>query len=123
MTCAAGIATREQPLRPLASHVLRRILKYVDTHLDAALSIDDLAVQARLSESHFARCFMKSVGVTPHSYVLRRRLLRAQHLLSQSQMSLLEVAMSTGFADQSHFCRRFREFVGMTPRAFRARSR
>ena len=123
MTCAAGIATREQPLRPLASHVLRRILRYVDSHLDTPLSIDDLAAQARLSESHFARCFMKSVGMTPHSYVLRRRLLRAQQLLAQSEMSLLEVALTAGFADQSHFCRRFREFVGMTPRAFRARYR
>jgi AraC-like DNA-binding protein len=122
MTCVAGIATREHPLRPLASHILRRILRYVDTHLDTALSIDDLAFQARLSESHFARCFMKSVGMTPHGYVLRRRLVRAQQLLARSEMSLLEVALTTGFADQSHFCRRFREFVGMTPRAFRARS-
>jgi AraC-like DNA-binding protein len=123
LTCAAGIATQEQPPRPLASHVLRRVLRYVDTHLDTALSILDLSVQARLSESHFARCFMKSVGMTPHSYVLRRRLLRAQELLARSEMSLLEVALTAGFADQSHFCRRFREFVGMTPRAFRARSR
>jgi AraC-like DNA-binding protein len=123
LTCSGGTPTQEQPLRPMASHVLRYVLKHIDAHLDTALSIDDLAVRARLSVSHFSRCFLKSVGITPHTYVLRRRLLRAQHLLTQSQMSLLDVALTTGFSDQSHFCRRFREFVGMTPRAFRARYR
>jgi AraC family transcriptional regulator len=123
MTCTGGIASREQPLGPLASHVLRGILKYIDTHLDTALGIDNLAVQAGLSASHFSRCFLKSVGITPHSYVLRRRLLRAQELLAQNDMSLLDVALTTGFADHSHFCRRFREFVGATPRAYRARYR
>jgi AraC-like DNA-binding protein len=123
MTCTGSIATREQPLGLLPSHVLRGILKYIDTHLDTALSIDDLAVQAGLSASHFSRCFLKSVGLTPHSYVLRCRLLRAQQLLAQNEMSLLDVALTTGFSDHSHFCRRFREFVGVTPRAFRARYR
>jgi AraC-like DNA-binding protein len=123
LTCTGGSAIREQPPRSLASHTLRAILKHIDTHLDTALNLDDLAAQAGLSVSHFSRCFLKSVGVTPHSYVVRRRLQRAQQLLAHSAMSLLDVALAAGFSDQSHFCRRFRSFVGVTPRAFRARYR
>lgn len=123
ISCAGAIASREQPLRPLGSQILRSIVRHIDTHLDTALGVDTLAAQAGLSVSYFSRCFHKSVGITPHSYILRRRLLRAQQLLAQSQMSLTNVALTAGFSDQSHFCRRFREFVGVTPRAFRARYR
>jgi AraC-like DNA-binding protein len=123
LTCTGGSASREQPPRSLASHALRSILTHIDSHLDTPLNLDDLAAQARLSVSHFSRCFLKSVGVTPHSYVVRRRLQRAQQLLAHSEMNLLDVALAAGFSDQSHFCRRFRAFVGVTPRAFRARYR
>ncbi len=85
--------------------------------------MSELAACAGLSVSHFARSFLISVGMTPHSYVLRRRVLRAQQLLEDSELSMVELSMRTGFSDQSHFCRRFRELVGVPPTAFRARHR
>ena len=73
--------------------------------------------------SHFARAFRDSVGLTPHSYIVRRRLLQAQELLAKTEQPLAEIALSTGFADQSHFTRRFHQFVGLPPRKFRAQHR
>jgi AraC-like DNA-binding protein len=74
---------------------------------------------AGLSVFHFAREFKHSAGVTPHYYLVRRRVERAQELLAGSDLSLSEIAFTTGFSDQSHFTRHFRHMIGMTPGQFR----
>jgi AraC-like DNA-binding protein len=102
---------------------LRQVQEYIDAHIDSVLGLSELAACAGLSVSHFSRSFLKSVGMTPHSYVLRRRVLRAQQLLEDSELSMVEIAMSTGFCDQSHLSRLFRERVGLPPGAFRAKHR
>jgi AraC-like DNA-binding protein len=107
----------------LPLRLVRRIEEYVDANLDATLNIGNLALKLGVSTSHFARSFREAVGLTPHSYVMQRRLLRAQELLLNTNRSLVEIALVTGFSDQSHFSRRFHQSVGLPPRAFRARRR
>ena len=113
-------AAEENGLPP---RVLRRIEEYIDSHLDRPLNVDELAASAGISTSHFSRCFRNSVGLTPHSYVMRRRLLGARDLLVGTNMALSEVALSTGFSDQSHFSRKFHQFMGIPPRSFRLQHR
>jgi AraC family transcriptional regulator len=72
-----------------------------------------------MSASHFSRSFHKAVGVSPHTYVLQCRVMRAQELLATTQLPLTEIALTIGFSDQSHFSRRFHELIGMPPRMFR----
>lgn len=105
----------------LAPYLLRRIQQHINTNLESRLRIEELAACAGMSVAHFSRMFSRSVGTSPHNYVMRRRLLRAQQLLCETRLNLTEIALSTGFADQSHFSRRFRDVVGLTPRAFRQR--
>lgn len=105
--------------QPLPSRLVRRIEEYVDANLDAALCNSDLALRVGISAAYFARSFRKTVGMTPHSFVMQRRLLHAQKLLLSTNCSLAEIALLTGFSDQSHFSRRFHQSVGMPPRAFR----
>jgi AraC-like DNA-binding protein len=112
-TCQSGLAPR----------ILRRVKEHIDAHLDSALNIGELAASVGMSGSHFSRSFFRSVGLTPHRYVMRRRLTRAHDLLVQTDLAMAEVALATGFADQSHFCRRFREFTGLPPRSFRMQHR
>ena len=112
-TCQSGLAPR----------ILRRVEEHIDAHLDSALNIAELAANVGISVSHFSRSFFRSVGLTPHRYVMRRRLTRAHDLLAQTDLAVAEVALATGFADQSHFCRRFREFTGLPPRSFRMQHR
>jgi AraC-like DNA-binding protein len=107
----------------LPPRILRHIEEFIDSHLDWSLSVDELASSAGISISHFSKCFRNSVGLTPHSYVMRRRLLRAQDLLLGTNMALSEVALSTGFSDQSHFSRKFHQFMGLPPRSFRLQHR
>jgi transcriptional regulator of acetoin/glycerol metabolism len=98
---------------------LKRVREHVEHHLADRPSIEQLATVAGLSAFHFARAFKQSQGMTPHNYLLHRRVQRAQELLSATECSLSEVAIASGFCDQSHFARHFRRQVGMAPSAFR----
>jgi transcriptional regulator GlxA family with amidase domain len=109
-----------QPIRGgLPPRALRRVREYVQVHLATNISIQMLAAVAGFSMYHFARAFKQSEGVTPHCYLVRCRVRRAQELLAQTDMSLAEIARASGFSDQSHCTRRFREHVGVTPSSYR----
>ncbi|MDH2385515.1 AraC family transcriptional regulator [Bradyrhizobium sp. CER78] len=99
--------------------VLRRIREYIDANIEQRISVETLARLADLSVCYFVRAFKQSVGLTPHDYVIRRRVERTMKLLSDTNLSLSEIALAAGFADQSHCARRFRQHVGMSPRDFR----
>jgi len=107
----------------LPARMRRSIEEYIDRHLENALSVEELASHLGRSTSYFARSFRSSVGLAPHAYVMRRRLLRAQELLESTDLPLIDIALATGFADQSHFCRRFHQMMGMPPRTFRLQHR
>ncbi len=103
----------------LPRYKLRRVMAYVDARIGGPISLHDLATVAGVSRFHFHRQFRKSVGVTPHEYVLRVRIERAKGLLTGSDLTVGEVSGAVGFADQSHFSNIFRKLTAMTPRSFR----
>ncbi len=99
----------------LPPHALRRVREYVETHVHKNIDLATLAGTAELSVYHFARAFKQSTGVTPHGYVLQKRIERAQDMLVRTDLPLSEIALDTGFADHSHFARQFRRLTGMSP--------
>lgn len=103
----------------LAPAVLRRVLEFIDAHLDWPLTLADLASEAALSEFHFARMFRHSAGEAPHQFVMQRRMLRARMLLTQPALTLTDIALQCGFHSSSHFSHRFRQVHGVTPSAYR----
>ena len=107
----------------LTPRALLRIREYIEAHLMDNIELETLAVMAGLSKWHFARAFKQSIGSPPHFYLIRRRLERAQELLAESDLSLAQIALKSGFSDQSHFSRRFRMLFGITPRSFRRSKR
>jgi transcriptional regulator of acetoin/glycerol metabolism len=103
----------------LSPSAARRVREHVEAHLSETIDLAGLAAIAGLSVYHFARAFKQSTGVTPHHYLVERRLERAKKMLSRSEGSLAEIALATGFADQSHLTRHFRQVLGVTPNQFR----
>jgi AraC family transcriptional regulator len=95
------------------------VRSYIEDHLSSSLRITALARMARLSTSHFFRAFRRSFGETPGAYILKRRMLRGQHLMLNSRQSLTQIALEIGMCDQAHFCRTFRRAVGTNPAAWR----
>jgi AraC family transcriptional regulator len=108
----------------LAQGRLRAVVEYVEEHLDAGLTLEQLAAAAHLSVYHFARQFKAATGLPPHQYVILRRVERARHLLqAATDLSLAEVAACAGFSDQSQLTQHFKRLVGVTPGQFRRPAR
>jgi AraC family transcriptional regulator len=103
---------------------LRAVVEYIEEHLDAGPTLEQLAAVARLSPCYFARQFKGATGLPPHQYVIARRVERAQQLLQAgTDLSLAQLAARAGFSDQSRFCQHFKRLVGVTPGQFRTRAR
>ena len=94
---------------------LRQLRDYVVDHLDEPIGVEALADIAARSPFHFTRVFTRSVGMTPHRYVVHLRLQRAIELVREGQSGLAEIAVRTGFADQSHLSRWVRRVHGVAP--------
>jgi AraC family transcriptional regulator len=103
----------------LARWQLRRVTEYMRENLASNITLAELAEMTGLSQSQLGRAFKASTGITPHRYLLHQRIARAQELLLAGSVSLAEIALATGFAEQSHFTRVFRREVGASPGAFR----
>jgi AraC-like DNA-binding protein len=116
--------TAAQPARcevsgGLAPYKLRRVLAYIQTHLEEKLSLEQLATVAQLSPAHFARLFKHATGWAPHQYASRCRIEHAKRLLTETDMSLIDISAGVGCTDPSHFAALFRRYVAMAPNAYR----
>jgi len=118
-----GGGERDGSLGELAGWQVRRVRAYIDEHLSERIHVKDLSAVARRSTAHFCRAFKRTLGETPHNYVTRRRLDRAQRLMLTGDAPLSEIAIVCGFSDQAHFCNRFREATGRSPAAWRRERR
>ena len=98
---------------------LQRVLSHIRENINCDLSVAELAQTVSMSQYYFSKLFNMSTGTTPHQYVMRQRVERAQELLSESPMPLAEVATQVGFDTQSHFTSVFRRLVGATPKRYR----
>jgi AraC family transcriptional regulator len=103
----------------LAPWQIRKLTTYVEANLDRTITTRCLADIARLSSFHFCRAFRDSFGDSPHGYVIRRRMERAQGLMLTTSASLGQIAADCGLADQAHFNKLFRKFAGVSPGAWR----
>ena len=97
---------------------LQRAAELMQDDSASPLSLSQLSAVAGLTPSHFVRAFSQHYGMTPHAYLLDRRIRHARTLLRQGQ-PLVEVALASGFADQAHFQRQFKRRVAATPGQYR----
>jgi AraC family transcriptional regulator len=105
--------------KPLLPKILRRIQERIEAELNRQLSLHALAKESGYSRAHFLRMFRAATGLTPHQYVLERRLNRAQQLLKQKQTALADIAVACGFSSQTHMTDSFRNHLGITPGEYR----
>lgn len=106
-------------VRPLDALQVKQLQDFIEENIDQKLSLEKLAAIVHLSQFHFVRVFKEAFGTTPHRYIIQRRLERAKILLDVTRLSIQEVAIGIGYANQSHFTTQFRKYVGTTPVAYR----
>lgn len=92
---------------------------YMDAHACERLTLNDIAKRACLSVHHFKRSFTSLFGITPHKYLIQKRLQSAEALLLNSAMPVQDICTATGFENTSSFIRLFRIHTGKTPGVFR----
>lgn len=93
----------------------------MDREFARPLDVPSLARTALMSTAHFSRRFREVYSETPYSYLMTRRIERAQMLLRRGDMSVTEACLAVGCTSLGSFSKRFTEIVGMTPSAYRAR--
>jgi len=103
----------------LAPWQLERARELMTGDLQGHISLSWLAEKCGLSTRHFARAFRQSTGVPPHRWLLNHRVACAKELLCNPALSLAEIALACGFADQSHFTRVFTSVVRLSPGLWR----
>jgi AraC family transcriptional regulator len=106
-------------LRGLSSTQMQRIEDYIEANLSEVIPIRRLSAHSRLSVSHFVRLFRRATGVSPHQYVLRRRVERARRMLTETDEPIAQVALACGFSHQEHLTNIFKRQVGLTPTGVR----
>lgn len=103
------------PFGKLPDRGIARVVDYVEANLDQDLRLTSLAAVAGMSMFHFARRFRETVGLSPHAYVVSRRIVRARTMLRRSGVRLADVALACGFSSQAHFTTAFHRSLGVTP--------
>ncbi|QNO29701.1 helix-turn-helix transcriptional regulator [Sphingopyxis sp. OPL5] len=109
----------EIPVSDFSAYRLHKIMNAVLANPAEEHSLEAMAAVAGVTPSHFCRLFKKATGISPHQYVMKARLDRAQEMLVQTDLSLAALSEATGFTSQSHFSRAFRAWFGMAPSDYR----
>lgn len=105
---------------PAATRRMAALFDYIDARLGSELSLAELSAQAALSKYHFIRTFRHTSGMTPHQYILGRRLRTAAAALQATEQPVARIALDHGFGDLSTFNHYFRRVMGVTPSAYRS---
>ncbi|WP_256582291.1 AraC family transcriptional regulator [Pseudomonas sp. MYb185] len=103
--------------RPPAPDRLQELAAHMDRHCTAELSLDELCAHSGYSPGHLIRAFRQHFGMTPHAWLINRRIQYSQRQL-KAGVALAEVALNAGFADQAHFQRTFKRLVAATPKQY-----
>lgn len=103
----------------LPKYRLREAIAYINEHLNEEISLEAIANHLHMSQYYFCHLFKQSIGISPYQYVLQQRIEKAKQLLKQRKLTIINVALECGFANQTHFTKHFRKLTGTTPRAYR----
>ena len=98
---------------------LQRVFAHIRENIGDDLPVAELARLVGVSQYYFSKLFKMSTGTTPHQYVMRQRVERAQECLRETSTALADIAHEVGFETQSHFTSVFRRLVGVTPYTYR----
>ncbi len=96
-----------------------RMLTYINEHLNEDLTLTELSAEFGMSYYHLCRFFKLSIGMTPHKYLVQKRVERAKQLLAVPSYSILDITVECGFANPSHFAKCFSQQLGVSPKQYR----
>lgn len=105
--------------KQLPLQLMKVITDYIDKRFNRDLPISELAKVVNLSEDYFSVKFKDAMGVSPHQYIMSKRLDEAKHLLRHTNQTIDEVATMVGYNNQAYFATIFKRRFGMTPTQYK----
>ena len=111
--------TARRSMGGLAPWQKRQASELLHENLHGRIRLSDIARECGLSVSHFARAFKTSFGISTHRWLIQHRIDHAKQLMSQTSLSLIDIAIQSGFNDQAAFTRTFHQLVGVSPGRWR----
>jgi transcriptional regulator GlxA family with amidase domain len=110
----------EHPLPPeRGDDAIGASLHWMEGHLTEQITVEQLSARAHMAPRTYARRFQQETGTTPHQWVLGQRILRAQHLLEDTDLTVDAVAARSGFGNDAALRHHFLRRLGTTPNAYR----
>ncbi|MGN1089062.1 MAG: helix-turn-helix domain-containing protein [Huintestinicola sp.] len=104
-----------------ANPALVKALDLIEQNYRGHISLEDMCSVSEVSPQHLCRLFRMALNCRPMEYLAKRRIKAAKELLSNTDLSVEEIAEDTGFGGGSYFCKLFRRYEGITPSQFRCR--
>ena len=96
-----------------------KILLHIDKNLKEKIKLDQLAKEIRTDKFNFIRKFKSSTNITPHQFILQKKLEQSKYLLKELKSTITDIAYMLNFSDQAHFTNSFKKMYGITPNEFR----
>lgn len=101
-----------------ADERIRNVLLHIEAHYKARLDIKELVAVAGVCRAQLTRLFKRHTGMSPHQYVLEKKINKAREFLMRATETPTSVSLDMGFHDYPHFCRTFKRIAGISPSAF-----
>lgn len=99
---------------------LLEVERFIENNIEEPISLEDIAKAVCYDESYITRVFKKKYGLTPHAYLLNKRVQKAKtKLIDSKDISLAELSSEVGFYDQNHFSKVFKKVFAITPNSYR----
>ncbi len=122
-TLFSGCATTDSPYKDTKSlEKMKKVIPYIEQNYMEKITIEDIANELGLSQSHFMKFFKNTTGITFIDYLNEYRLTMAAKLLVSSDLPILDIAVDVGFENLSYFNRLFKKRFAMTPRDYRKKA-
>jgi len=99
---------------------LKQVIEYIHINYAELIPLQTLSEICFMSPNYFCHYFKQEIGKTPISFINEYRIEKACEMLSESELSISEIALSVGFDNFSYFIRKFREYKGVTPKKYRS---
>lgn len=101
------------------SQTMKKAVQYITQHYSENLTLEEVAGAVHLNPSYFSTYFKQSAGLSFKEYLNMVRVEESKRLLTNTEYSIIDIAVATGFENQSYFSKVFKKYTGLTPRQFR----
>lgn len=119
LTLEAREGREPAPGNVLSNPRLKRVVDLMETELATDIDLKRLADESGYSRNHFLRMFRAATGNTPHQYLLHVRVKKAQAMMKNKKVHLIDIALATGFSSHAQLSRVFMQVLGVTPSEYR----